>query len=176
MWSNASFHPSVNKKVKGTKIWQEGYCRLVDEFTAEPTDSEQQLIDCYFELPTCSKCSFRSSCNPRKAWTSELWKPNRLPPVCLYFKIRIAFRVLCSAKDAKSLKVCRKNARDVEFTNIEPLCLWVLKYKLFSNSPCQSTKSFRFNCADSQSGASGATCTEGKCNMAGLWTSLGMLG
>lgn len=26
--------------------------RSLDEFTTEPTDVEQQLIDCYFELPT----------------------------------------------------------------------------------------------------------------------------
>lgn len=95
--------------------------RSLDEFTTEPTDVEQQLIDCYFELPTrffkkkTQNCSFHSGCNlPRKRtelWSSE--KPKAFPPpVCLRFKIRITFRgFLCSAKKhAKSLKVCWKNA------------------------------------------------------------------
>lgn len=49
--------------------------------------------------------AFTPAVTPEKP---ELWSSGSqiiLPPVCLYFKIRITFRVLCSAMGAKSLKV-----------------------------------------------------------------------
>lgn len=116
--------------------------RLVDEFTTEAADMEQQLMDCYLELPTCRNCSFHSGCNPRKAWTLEFQKPKRFA-ACLSVlqdKNHIQGFLLC--KGCQESKSMLGNACDVQFTNIKLLCLWVLKCKQFSNSHCQSVQKF----------------------------------
>lgn len=99
---------------------------------------EQQLMDCYLELPKRRKCG----CNPRKAWTLELWKPNRFA-ACLSVlqdKNHIQGFQLCEGcQESKSML---ENACDVQFTNIKPLCPWVLKYKQFLNFRCQSVQKF----------------------------------
>lgn len=127
------------------------------------------------ELPTCRNCSFHSGCNLRKEPCSS--ESQRGFAACLS-ALQDKNQGFLLGRRCQESKSTLENKRDVQFTNIELLFVCgLLSTNSFQTLAAKVCKSFRFSCTDSQWGASGATCTEGKCNMVGLWTPpRGMLG